>query len=104
MITPYKEIILTDDAGNDEILLIKLGFCQECQVIIRVFEGVEGGDGEKVDDVELKDSNLLCFVVERDDLIGVKRMYVDKKKTLGAFLEELIVGEGLIGQKRRLRK
>lgn len=35
LVTPYKEIFVTDDLKNDEALLTKLGFIHEAQVILK---------------------------------------------------------------------
>lgn len=35
LVTPYKEIFVTDDLKNDEVLLTKLGFIHEAQVILK---------------------------------------------------------------------
>ena len=35
LVTPYKEIFVTDDLKNDDALLSKLGFIHEAQVILK---------------------------------------------------------------------
>lgn len=48
---------------------------------------------------------MYCFVVERDDVHGIKRMYYDKNKTLKDLFEHILVTEAIPNDsKRRFRK
>lgn len=42
VVTPYKEVFVTDDLGNDEVPLTKLGLIHECQAIIKELKPKDG--------------------------------------------------------------
>lgn len=47
---------------------------------------------------------MLCFVVERDDQIGIKRFYFSKYETLDSLLKYILKTEGMDEKEvRRLR-
>lgn len=35
LVTAYREYFVTDDLSNDDVLLTKLGFMHECQIILK---------------------------------------------------------------------
>lgn len=43
LVTPYREYFVTDDLANDDVLLTKLGFLHETQIILKRLDG-EGKD------------------------------------------------------------
>jgi hypothetical protein len=47
---------------------------------------------------------LLCFLIERDDVIGLKRIYFEKTKTLRELLNYFCASESLLEAKHRFRK
>ena len=55
---------------------------------------------------EKKDlGDLICFVIERDEVIGLKRFYFEKTKTLEELVQHFKNMEGIKDQlKRRVRK
>lgn len=56
-------------------------------------------------DKKKKDDNLICFIIERDDCIGIKRLYFDKTKSLEMLLKYILEVEAITdAKKRRIRK
>ena len=53
-------------------------------------EEQEAEEGEKK--VETK---LICFIIERDDVIGLKRIYFEKEKTLKELLNYFKASEAM---------
>lgn len=41
LVTPYKELFLTDNILNDDLLLPKLGFIQNCQLILKTLDQLQ---------------------------------------------------------------
>lgn len=73
LVTPYKQQILTQTLVNDEMLLPKLGITHGVQLLIKTYsaEEEEGSKQQK----KTTNEHLICFVIERDDVIGLKRFY-----------------------------
>lgn len=42
-----------------------------------------------------KETTTLCFLVERDDVVGLKRIYYEKTKTLDDLLKFVVASESL---------
>ena len=103
LVTPYHEAFLTDDLVNDTMTLPKLKFVNEAQVILKTLEsnnnkgeGKESGNGkERGENEDEEDNDLICFIVERDDEIGIKRLYFDKHSTLVELLTHVMKVEGM---------
>ena len=52
-----------------------------------------------------ENSNLICFAIERDEIIGLKRFYYEKSKTLNDLFKHFLKMEGIKDDhKRRFRK
>lgn len=103
LVTPYKQQILTGNSQNDEMLLPKLGIIHGAQLQLKSQgnEDEEGGTKEEQKDQSL----LICFVMERDDVIGLKRFYFEKTKNLQDLLQYFLGMESLEdNKKRRFRK
>lgn len=85
------------------MLLSKLGVSHGAQLQIKS-QANEEEDGIK-EEGKKEDSLLICFVIERDDEIGLKRFYFEKTKTLDELLQYFLSMEALFDEKkRRFRK
>lgn len=100
LVTPYKQTILTDQSENDAILLPKLGITHCGQIIIKTLGAEDEGDAEE----SKKESSTFCFLVERDDVIGLKRIYFEKVRTLRELLNFVVTSESLKEGRYRFRK
>jgi hypothetical protein len=86
------------------MLLSKLGVSHGAQLQIKSQANEEEEDGMK-EESKKEDSLLICFVIERDDEIGLKRFYFEKTKTLDELLQYFLSMEALFDEKkRRFRK
>ena len=84
------------------MLLPKLGIFHTSQLHIK-----SRGNEEEEDMKEGKkeNSNLICFAIERDEIIGLKRFYYEKSKTLNDLFKHFLKMEGIKDDhKRRFRK
>ena len=85
------------------MLLTKLGIIHGAQLQIKSSAN-EQEQGMKKEGKK-EDSLMICFVIERDDVIGLKRFYFEKSKTLSELLSYFLSMEALDDdKKRRLRK
>lgn len=84
--TPYKQAILTDVSENDVLPLPKLGITHCGQIIIKTLGVEEEADTEE----NKKESTTLCFLIERDDVSGLKRIYFERVKSLRELLNFVI--------------
>ena len=100
LVTPYKQAILTDSTDNDNMPLPKLGITHCGQIIIKTL----GSEDEQEAEEKKKETSTLCFLVERDDVVGLKRIYFEKVKALEELLKFVIASESLKEAKYRFRK
>jgi len=87
---------------NDDMVLPKLGIVHTTQLHIKS----RGNEEEQSVTLEKKDNNsLICFVIERDEIIGLKRFYFERNKTLDDLFKHFIKMEHITDDhKRRFRK